>query len=252
VTLNHIPGARVRVGLFKVPISEEMLQAIHVFDDINFTNFGFQQLLERFFDGDGSDSPALGNVNALNGPVGAVRDQGIQVFDTFNTGDWNTSYAVMLGNDNGINRADNNDKLDKYFYLSTEKVYAGRGSRVQSLKLFAWALSGQRIFKSDAATPAVDAIGKGNYDRKRSGIGMKYRKGKIRAAGEILRADGMVFAGTDGGAVAGSPNTGLNTGAPNPLAGTLISGFNVLPEDKADAYYMPSTTTWSWISVTTP
>lgn len=238
VTLNHIPGARIRVGLFKVPMSEEMLQAIHVFDYINFTNFGYQQLLERFFDGDGSDSPALGNVNAPNGPIGAVRDQGIQVFDTFKTSGWDTSYAVMLGNGNGINRADNNDTLDKYFYLSTEKVYAGKGPRVQSLKLFAWALSGDRTFKSDAASASPDALGKGTYSRKRSGIGATFRKGPYRAAAEILRADGMIFTGTDGGAVAGSPNTGLSTTAPNPPAGTLTSGFNMAPEEKADAYYV--------------
>jgi hypothetical protein len=240
VTLNHIPGARIRVGLFKTPMSEEVYQGIHVFDYINFTNFGFQQLLERFFDGDGSDTPAPGatNVNRPNGPIGAVRDQGIQVFDTFKTGAWDTSYAVMLGNGNGINRADNNDSLDKYFYVSTEKVYAGRGPRVQSLKLYAWSISGERTFKSDAATASPDALGKGTYDRKRSGIGMTFRKGKYRAAAEILRADGMIFTGTDGGALAGSPNTGLATSGPNPPAGTLTSGMNIAPEEKADAYYV--------------
>jgi len=105
VTLNHIPGARIRAGLFKVPMSEEMMQAIHVFDYVNFTAFGDQQLLERFFDNDGSGSfvvspgsrpnPAAppsgtnriplqtaGGVNDPNGPVGAVRDQGIQEFDS--------------------------------------------------------------------------------------------------------------------------------------------------------------------------
>lgn len=116
VTLNHIPGARIRAGLFKVPMSEEMMQAIHVFDYVNFTAFGDQQLLERFFDNDGSGSfqrnpgqrpntgaapsgtnqipvQQAGGLNAPNGPVGAVRDQGIQVFDTFKTGGWDTSYA---------------------------------------------------------------------------------------------------------------------------------------------------------------
>ena len=38
ITLNHIKGARVRLGLFKSPIAEEALQAIHVFDYINFCN----------------------------------------------------------------------------------------------------------------------------------------------------------------------------------------------------------------------
>jgi hypothetical protein len=238
VTLNHIPGARVRVGLFKTPMSEEVYQGIHVFDYINFTSFGFQQLLERFFDGDGSDSPAGGNANLPNGPIGAVRDQGVQVFDSFKTGDWETSYALMVGNGNGIARGDHDSNLDNYVYFSTEKVYAGRGPRAQSLKFYAWSINGKRHFASDAANPAIDAIGKGTYDRKRSGIGMTYRKGKYRAAAEVLRADGMIFTGTDGGAVASSPNTGLATAGPNPVAGTLTSGFNMAPEEKADAYYV--------------
>jgi hypothetical protein len=223
VTLNHIPGARIRVGLFKVPISEEMLQAIHVFDYINFTNFGFQQLLERFFTVDGSENPIGGAANAPNGPIAAVRDQGLQVFDSFKTGGWETSYAVMVGNGNGINRQDNNDSLDKYFYLSTEKVYAGKGPRVQSLKLFAWSLSGERDIIVGAESTGVLTT----FDRKRSGIGATFRKGKYRAAAEILRADGMIFNGTDGGAVAGSLG-----------AGGRVAGFNVLTDDKADAYYV--------------
>ena len=48
ITLNHIPGARIRMGLFKYPGAEEGLQAIHVFDYINFTSVTNQLLLERF------------------------------------------------------------------------------------------------------------------------------------------------------------------------------------------------------------
>ncbi|HEC19966.1 MAG TPA: porin [Gammaproteobacteria bacterium] len=227
VTLSHIPGARIRVGLFKTPMSEEMYQGIHVFDYINFTNFGFQQLLERFMTEDGSGAPGSAGVNAPNGPVNAVRDQGIQVFDTFKTGGWDTSYSLMVGNGNGINRADNNDQLDKYFYLSTEKVYAGKGPRVQSLKLYAWAISGKRdIIVTSAGTGVPE-----RFDRKRNGIGMTFRKGAYRAAAEILRADGMIFAGTDGGAKAGSIGCcGAASGQP--------AGFNMLPDDKADAYYV--------------
>jgi hypothetical protein len=232
VTLNHIRGARIRAGLFKVPMSEEMLQAIHVFDYINFTNFGFQQLLERFLDTDGSAPPTTGYTNAPNGPIGAVRDQGIQVFDTFKTGGWDTSYAFMMGNGNGINRADNNDTLDKYFYVSTEKVYAGKGPRVQSLKFFAWTLKGDRELGTSAScTDNTDfstcSFTSDTYERKRSGIGVTFRKGPYRAAAEIRRADGMIFTGTDGGARAGSVN---GSGA--------VAGFNMSPEEKADDFYV--------------
>ena len=228
VTLNHIPGARIRVGLFKVPISEEMLQAIHVFDYINFTNFGFQELLERFLDHDGAKvGPNFNGPNPANGPIGAVRDQGLQVFDTFKTGSWDTSYALMVGNGNGINRADNNDQLDKYFYLSTEKVYAGKGPRVQSLKLYAWSLTGKRDITLDATGLT------GTFDRKRSGVGFTFRKGPYRAAAEIRRADGMIFNGTDGGAKVGS----IAVGPPAAVVGQ-VAGLNMLPNEKADDYYV--------------
>ena len=56
ITLNHVKGARLRVGQFKTPGAEEGLQAIHVFDYVNFTNVTNGLLLERHFDGDGSDT----------------------------------------------------------------------------------------------------------------------------------------------------------------------------------------------------
>ena len=48
VTFNHFKGARIRAGLFKYPGAEEGMQAIHVFDYINFTWVTGQMLLERF------------------------------------------------------------------------------------------------------------------------------------------------------------------------------------------------------------
>jgi hypothetical protein len=97
VTLNHIPGARVRAGLFKTPGAEEGLQAIHVFDYINFTEATNALLLERFpnkswTEAAGSNA-ATGNVgpfteaqlqgganlNQFDSPIGAFRDVEVQV-----------------------------------------------------------------------------------------------------------------------------------------------------------------------------
>ena len=218
VTFNYIPGARIRTGLFKTPGAEEGLQAIHVFDYVNFTNVTNQMLLERFFNSDGSQP----SKNAPNGPVGAFRDIGVQIFDTFKTGGWNTSYAFMFGNGNGINRGDDNGKLDTYYYLSTEKVFGGKGGRVQSLKLFAWYQTGKRNLLTGAAQE------EGSYDRTRDGLGFTFRKDKWRAAAEYIMADGMIFNGTDGGALAGSVSND----------GTKTASFNILPEDKANGYYV--------------
>jgi len=75
VTLNYIPHARIRVGQFKYPGAEEGLQAIHVFNYVNYTNITKQQLLERFFDEDGSRGGLDRDVeNEPNGSIGAFRE----------------------------------------------------------------------------------------------------------------------------------------------------------------------------------
>ncbi len=224
ITFNHIKGARVRVGQFKTPISEEGLQAIHVFDYIGFTNAANQLLLERFFDGDGSAAAAAGalddsSANRSNGPVGAFRDIGIQVFDSFRKDDWDTSYAIMLGNGNGISRGDNDNNKDLYLYLSTEKIYAGKGARRQGWKGYVWYIDGKRTLTGTTG-------GAGTFDRTRWGIGTTFRKGKWSAAAEYIGADGMIFNGTDGGAVPGSVNN----------LGTAVASFNVATIGKADGW----------------
>ena len=239
VTLNHIPGARIRAGLFKTPGAEEGLQAIHVFDYVNFTNVSDQMLLERFLDRDGAPgcTVAAGGsaescANSPNGPVGAFRDIGIQVFDAFNLGNFELSYAVMLGNGNGINRGDNNDSKDKYLYLSGEYIFGGGGPRREGVKLFAWQQDGKRTLIT-GGTGTQNVIGgtagtAADYDRTRSGLGLTFRKSKYRATAEYIKADGMIFEGTDGGAVAGTSNP----------AGTAFATFNIAPIDKADGYYV--------------
>lgn len=203
VTFSHIPSARIRVGQFKYPGSEEGLQAIHVFDYINFTWATDQLLLERFFDAQsGNASP--------NGSVGAFRDIGVQLFDSKKlTNNWFGSYAFMVGNGNGINRSDNNGAKDYYAYAAAEQIYGGKGARVESLKMFAWYHTGKRT------------IAEGEFDRTRSGLGATFRKAKYRAAFEYIMADGMIFNGTSAGG--------------RPLDGAT---FSVLPEDKANGWYV--------------
>lgn len=229
VTLNHIPGARIRVGQFKTPGSEEGLQAIHVFDYINFTNATNGLLLERYFDGDGSGTNVVpgtpptfnnsGDANRPNGPVSAFRDTGIQVFDIFKVGEWEHSYAVMIGNGNGITRSDNDNNSETYLYWSSELVFGGKGARRQGWKLFAWTQDGKRTLTTEGA---------GEYDRTRSGVGTTFKKNKYRAAFEYMTADGMIFNGTDGGALPGAASNN----------GQTISSFNVETKGEADGAYV--------------
>jgi len=220
ITLNHIKYARLRVGQFKYPGSEEGLQAIHVFDYINFTNVTNFLMLERFFDSDGS-VPGM-DPNKPNGSVGAFRDLGIQLFDTLHVGDWEHSYAFMIGNGNGINRGNDNGKYNYYVYLSSEKVFGGKGPRRQGWKLYGWFQTGQRTLRAGPDQEKQD------FDRTRWGFGSTFRKDKWRAGAEVIFADGMIFNGTDGAAVPGSLNN----------KGTAVASWNVLPEDKAWGFYV--------------
>ncbi|UCB53767.1 MAG: porin [Thiotrichales bacterium] len=214
VTFNHIPGARVRVGQFKYPGAEEGLQAIHVFDYINFTSVTNQLLLERFptLNGESctttiddsvspptattSCTPVVQNqaptptpnagMNQFDSSVGAFRDIGIQVFDMFKVSNWEHSYALMVGNGNGINSGDNDSNKDVYLYWSSELVFGGKGGRREGLKLFAWHQDGKRT-KVDDRTQ--------EQDRERSGAGVKYLKKPFRATAEYMQGKGMIFQG---------------------------------------------------------
>lgn len=200
ITLNQIPGARVRVGLFKTPGPEEGLQAIHVFDYINFTEVSNQLMLERFPNAvQGTDHPGAPtlpveeSLNKFDRPVGAFRDVGVQVFDAFQVGDWEHSYAVMIGNGNGLNTGENDDNKDTYLYWASEKVFGGKGPFREGLKLFAWSHQGKRL---------LDNTGDGThnpteFDRERSGVGVKYYAKPWRVAAEYMQGEGMIFVGPD-------------------------------------------------------
>lgn len=221
ITFNHIDGARFRAGLFKYPGAEEGLQAIHVFDYINFTWVTNQMLLERFPNrvytpnNAPTDLPPETRLNGFERGVGAFRDVGVQMFDWFNFGnDWEWSYAVMIGNGNGLNFSDNDDNKDLYLYTSVEKVYGGRGPRREGLKFFAWSQTGKRTadltanacangqpFPRCSVAPDPPAPGARistvhdpqEYDRDRMGVGVKYLRNGIRASAEYMEGEGMIF-----------------------------------------------------------
>jgi hypothetical protein len=196
LTFNHFKGARIRAGLFKYPGAEEGLQAIHVFDYINFTWVTQQMLLERFPNREYTPNippqtlPPEVDLNGFDDGVGAFRDVGVQLFETWNFGeDWEWSYAAMVGNGNGLNFTDNNDDKDIYLYTSFEKVYGGRGPRRQGLKLFAWMQDGVRT--ADLTNDGVH--NPEDYDRERYGFGGKYLRNGWRFSAEYMKGEGMIW-----------------------------------------------------------
>jgi len=210
ITMNHIPGARIRVGLFKTPMSEEVYQGIAIFDYVNFTNFANQQLIERapndtYTSNVGAQTLPVGtSLNTFTKSVSAARDTGVQIFDTFKSGAWEHGYSVMIGNGNGLNMNDNDDNQDTYLYWSSEKVFSGKGPRRKGMKFYAWSQTGKRLLDNtnDATHNPKE------YDRKRSGIGMKYLSKKYRFTFEYTKADGMIWLGPH------TPTFDMNPNAP--------------------------------------
>lgn len=218
ITLNHLKGARIRVGQFKVPGFEEGQTAGFFNNYVNYTTVGHKLMLERYFDEDGTDTS---HANKANHGVNGFRDIGIQVFDSFQRDSWEHSYAVMVGNGNGLSRSDNDDKRDLHFYWSSEKIMGKGMVNRPGLKLFAWMINGER--KIHRASMGITD----SYDRDRFGFGTTYYTPKMRIAAEYVKGEGMIFNGTDGGAVPGQIGT---NGA--------VASFNVEPEEEADGYYV--------------
>ncbi len=215
VTFNYLKGARIRAGLFKYPGSEEGLQAIHVFDYINFTWVTNQMLLERFPNRNYTANvppqslPPEVPLNGYERSVGAFRDVGVQIFDWFDVGGgWELSYAAMIGNGNGLNFSDNDDNKDLYFYGSAEKVFGGAGPRRQGLKIFAWSQNGTRT--ADLTNDGI--YNPAEYDRDRWGLGAKYLRKGIRVTAEYMHGKGMIWQAPH------NPSWGIGPGQGNPNA----------------------------------
>jgi predicted porin len=89
--------------------------------------------------------------------------------------------------------------------------------------MFAWGQTGQRTLEFVNGVQDTRS-----YDRDRWGLGTTFRKGKYRAAAEYIYADGMIFNGTDAGAVPGTRNN----------ADTVTASFNIQPNGEADGWYI--------------
>ncbi|OZA43112.1 MAG: hypothetical protein B7X80_09645, partial [Sulfurovum sp. 17-42-90] len=204
ITLKHIPGAKVRVGIFKTPGSEEGLQSVFVSPYIDFTTMANQQLLERQVSDVGMAETGASAGGAavvhytsakIDKPIAAFRDAGIQVFDTFKfQDDWGLSYAYMYGNGTGISLSDSDNQATHYGYLAAEKLFgAGKGYFTESMKFYVWGQNGSRTLSSFNETTAITT--EIEADRKRYGAGMTYYRNGIRFEAEYIKAKGMIFMG---------------------------------------------------------
>jgi len=203
ITLKHVPGAKLRVGMFKTPGSEEGLQAVFVSPYIEFTTMTNHQLLERKISdvGVAQTGKAAGGAStthytstSVDQPIGAFRDTGAQIFDTFKfQDDWALSYAYMYGNGTGVSHSSSNKQATHYGYLAAEQSFGkGRGYYTESMKFFVWAQDGKRSLESDDENGTYETI---DADRKRYGVGMTYYQDGLRFEAEYMKAKGMIFTG---------------------------------------------------------
>ena len=223
MTFNYIPGARIRVGLFKLPTGEEALVPVHTaYDYVYFSNVTDNLLNERtvrpFTPSGRPVAPLSAGIKAANiaGSISGFRDIGIQVYDWFGKGPWEFSYAGMVSNGNNINYlGDDNSSKDFTGRLQASYIFGGKGPKREDLIVFVWHQLGKRTF------------GSSDYDRVREGTGFTYRQKAIHFAGEYLRGKGMIFVGPQ------PPFNDLGAPAVQPLNTVALSDSN-----KADGWYL--------------
>ncbi|MEJ2106304.1 MAG: hypothetical protein P8X48_03100, partial [Acidiferrobacteraceae bacterium] len=212
----------------------------------NFTWVGNQLMLERFSNGINqtgailSPAPpplALPGEASWDSSFGAARDTGLEVFDWFKTGDWEHSYALMIGNGAGLEPYTSETvegQHDIYAYWSSEWVFGGHGPFQQGWKTFVWSQTGKRQLDNTddgVANPTV-------HDRNRYGIGTRYRRGDWRVTAEYMAGKGMIFQGPEKPNFAIGGGSGLDGKANGYYAdvGYYIPGSNWEADLRYDVY----------------
>lgn len=184
LTFNHLPGARIRAGLFKLPTDEEAIMAVRRAPYTYFSTAVQNLLVEQPVRYSGpTANPALSNARAVSG-CNCFHDWGVQVYDWFNRGAWELSYAAMVSNGGEIeNLSDQDGNKDLTLRVQASYIFGGKGPSRQDLSVYLWHQDGERRF------------GASDQDRIREGLGFKLLKGRYRLSGAYLRGDGMIIAG---------------------------------------------------------
>jgi hypothetical protein len=176
VTFSYIPGARVRVGQFKLPLGEEALEMNPLAAEfVNFSNATSQLLLE---------SPAA--AGAYTAGASGFRDLGVQVFDTFDAGRGALSYALMLSNGR-MGSLEIDDAKDVTARLSWAPVVWGAADAPDRDEVAVYAFWQQ----GDRDVDGEDVA------RVRRGGGVQVEKGAWHARVEVIQASGAIEEGAD-------------------------------------------------------
>jgi opacity protein-like surface antigen len=224
LTFSFIPGARVRAGLFKLPTSEEALMAVNTSAPYVYNSNAVLYLLVGLpVQSSGAVNPAGASAANLTSGFSGYRDWGVQVYDTFNRGQWEYSYAAMLSNGDSIDRMlDSDGRKDLTLRFQTSYLLGGKGPNREDVSAYVWRQSGSRLF------------GTQQYALVREGVGLKYLQGDYRVSAEYLRAAGMIVGGQTPPFVGQPFVVGVNEKAGGWY---LEGGWRFLPQWEVDLRY---------------
>lgn len=174
ITLSYIPGARVRVGQFKLPTMDEGAEA--------------NPLAAEWINGT-LTAGTIVNENRVrkgqfDGGASGFRDVGVEVFDTFRQGHLALAYAAMVSNGRrGF--VDDDSQKDVSGRTTLSYVFSGADNdpHRQELSVFAWGQRGRRD---------VDGV---SAQRIRSGVGIHLEKEPFRVRTELVYASGALPTG---------------------------------------------------------
>ncbi len=176
VSLAYVPGVRLRVGKFKLPLGEEALEmnpAAAQF--VNFTPTTSQLLGEnRVVDG------------AYVGGFSGYRDLAVQAFETFDVAGTELSYAVALSNGAWSGWDDDNGKdvTGRVAWVPWRADADDHGVRREEVRMWAFWQQGTR---------ALEGV---RYDRIRRGGGASVVASGVFARVEVVQASGMIELGS--------------------------------------------------------
>jgi hypothetical protein len=175
LTFSYIPGARVRVGQFKLPVMEEIVPPVA--GSMEFVHFS-TTLVKLLLENPVEDGVYTGGAHGF-------RDVGVQVFDGFQRGQVAGAYAVMVSNGAGIMSGDMDDAKDVTGRAEIAWVTAGErhDPRREEVKLGAWRLQGSR------------ALDEERVDRVRQGVFLHVEQGVAWGLVELAQGRGMLEAG---------------------------------------------------------
>ncbi|OJY22953.1 MAG: hypothetical protein BGO98_33530 [Myxococcales bacterium 68-20] len=173
ITISWIPGARIRVGQFRLPLMDEAVES----------NASAAEWINVSLPASGLVMENPVRNGRYDGGASGFRDLGVAVFDTHQRGHMALSYALMVSN--GRRGALDDDAKDLTARTMASWVFSGEATdpQRQELSIFAWGQRGKRN---------VDGV---SAQRIRSGVGIHLEKEPIRIRAELVYASGVIFGG---------------------------------------------------------